>query len=41
MNLQGVAMAQAAEDRLQQQRDRERMEADRDARMALYRAQFQ
>lgn len=41
MNLQGVAMAQAAEDRLQQQRDRERMEADRDARMALYKAQFQ
>lgn len=41
MNLQGVAMAQAAEDRLQQQRDRERMESDRDARMALYKAQFQ
>jgi type IV secretion system protein VirB5 len=41
MRLQGVAMTQGAEDRLKQQRDRERMEADRDARMALYKAQFQ
>jgi type IV secretion system protein VirB5 len=41
MRLQGLAMAQAAEDRLQQQRDRERMAAAREARMALYRAQFQ
>lgn len=41
MRLQGVAMAQAAEDRLQQQRDRERMEAARDARIALYKAGFQ
>ena len=41
MRLQGLAMTQAAEDRLQQQRDRERMEADRDARIALYKAQFQ
>jgi type IV secretion system protein VirB5 len=41
MRLQGLAMTQAAEDRVQQQRDRERMEADRDARIALYKAQFQ
>lgn len=41
MRLQGVAMAQAAEDRLQRQRDLERMEADRAARMALYKAAFQ
>jgi type IV secretion system protein VirB5 len=41
MRLQGLAMTQAAEDRLQQQRDRERMEADRDARIALYKSQFQ
>jgi type IV secretion system protein VirB5 len=41
MRLQGLAMAQAAEDRLQQQRDRERMEAARAARMALYRQTFQ
>lgn len=41
MRLQGVAMAQAAEDRMQQQRDRERMEAARDARIALYKAQFE
>ena len=41
MRLQGVAMAQAAEERLQQQRDRERMEAARDARLALYKAGFQ
>lgn len=41
MHLQGVAMAQAAEDRLQQQRDRERMEAAREARMALYKGEFE
>lgn len=41
MRLQGVAMAQAAEARLQQQRERERMEAARDARLALYKAGFQ
>jgi type IV secretion system protein VirB5 len=41
MRLQGVAMSQAAEDRVQQQRDRERMEAARDARISLYKAQFQ
>jgi type IV secretion system protein VirB5 len=41
MRLQGLAMAQAAEDRLQAQRDRERAAADRQARMALYRRAFQ
>lgn len=41
MRLQGVAMAQAAEDRLQQQRDRERMEAAREARIALYKGEFE
>lgn len=41
MRLQGIAMAQAAEDRLQAQRDRERMLAARDARMATYRRGFQ
>ncbi len=41
MRLQGLAMAQAAEDRLQAQRDRERMAAARDARMALYQRTFQ
>jgi type IV secretion system protein VirB5 len=41
MRLQGIAMAQAAEDRLQAQRDRERMLAARDARMASYRRGFQ
>lgn len=41
MRLQGLAMAQAAEDRLQAQRERERMAAARDARMALYRQGFQ
>ena len=41
MRLQGLAMTQAAEDRVQRQRDQERMEADRDARMALYKAAFQ
>lgn len=40
MRLQGLAMTQAAEDRLQQQRDRERMEAARDARLALYKGRF-
>ena len=41
MRLQGLAMTQAAEARVQAQRDRERMEAARDARMAAYRAAFQ
>jgi type IV secretion system protein VirB5 len=41
MRLQGIAMAQAAEDRLQAQRERERMLAARDARMAGYRQGFQ
>jgi type IV secretion system protein VirB5 len=41
MRLQGLAMAQAAEDRLQAQRERERMLAAREARMALYRSGFQ
>jgi len=41
MRLQGLAMAQAAEDRLQAQRDRERMAAAREARMAVYRQGFQ
>ena len=41
MRLQGLAMAQAAEDRLQAQRERERMMAAREARMALYRQGFQ
>lgn len=41
MRLQGLAMAQAAEDRLEAQRQRERMAAARDARMALYRQGFQ
>lgn len=41
MRLQGLAMAQAAEDRLQAQRERERMLAARDTRMALYRSGFQ
>lgn len=41
MRLQGLAMAQAAEHRLQAQRDRERMLAARDTRMALYRSGFQ
>jgi type IV secretion system protein VirB5 len=40
MRLQGLAMAQAAEDRLQAQRERERAAAARDERMALYRAGF-
>ncbi len=41
MRLQGIAMAQAAEDRLQRQRDLERMAAGRASRMALYRSAFQ
>lgn len=41
MRLQGIAMAQAAEDRLQRQRDLERMAASRASRMALYRSAFQ
>ena len=41
MRLQGLAMAQAAEDRLQEQRERERVLAARDTRMALYRSGFQ
>ncbi|PZQ65147.1 MAG: type IV secretion system protein [Phenylobacterium zucineum] len=41
MRLQGLAMAQTAEDRLQAQRDRERAAAARDARMARYRSGFQ
>jgi type IV secretion system protein VirB5 len=41
MRLQGLAMAQAAEDRLESQRQRERMAAARDARLALYRQGFQ
>jgi len=40
MRLQGLAMAQAAEDRLQAQRERERMMAAREARMAAYRRGF-
>lgn len=40
MRLQGLAMAQAAEDRLQMQRDRERMRAARAARMVAYRQGF-
>jgi len=41
MRLQGLAMAQDAEARLQMQRDRERATAARDARMAAYRRAFQ
>ncbi|MGE5564982.1 MAG: type IV secretion system protein [Parcubacteria group bacterium] len=41
MRLQGIAMAQAAEERLQAQRERERMAAAREARMATYRQGFQ
>jgi type IV secretion system protein VirB5 len=41
MRLQGVAMAQAAEDRLQTQRERERTAAARAARMSLYRQGFE
>ncbi len=41
MRLQGLAMAQAAEERVQAQRDRERAAAARDARMALFQQAFQ
>jgi type IV secretion system protein VirB5 len=41
MRLQGLAMAQAAEDRAQVQRDRERAAAARDGRMVLYQQAFQ
>lgn len=41
MRLQGLAMAQAAEARLQTQRDRERSAAAREARMAAYKRGFQ
>ena len=41
MRLQGLAMAQAAEARLQTQRERERMLAAREARMASYQRGFQ
>lgn len=41
MRLQGLAMTQAADDRLQAQRDRERAAAARDARMVLFRQTFQ
>lgn len=41
MRLQGLAMTQAADDRLQLQRDRERVAAANAARLALYRSAFQ
>jgi type IV secretion system protein VirB5 len=41
VRLQGLAMAQAAEERLQTQRDRERAAAASDARLQLFRAGFQ
>jgi len=41
MRLQGLAMAQAAQDQIQTQRDRERAAAASDARLALYKAGFQ
>lgn len=41
MRLQGLAMAQAAEDRTQTQRDRERAAAADAQRLALYRSAFQ
>lgn len=41
MRLQGLAMAQAAEDRLQAQRDRERAAAAAEARLQLFRRGFQ
>ena len=41
MRLQGLAMAQAAEDRLQAQRDRERAAAAAEARMQALRGTFQ
>lgn len=40
MRLQGLAMAQAAEDRLQAQRERERAAAAREERKAVYQAGF-
>lgn len=41
LRLQGLAMAQGAEDRLQTQRDRERAAAASDARLKLFQAGFQ
>jgi type IV secretion system protein VirB5 len=41
MRLQGLAMAQAAEDRVQTQRDKERLAAADARRLALYRSGFQ
>lgn len=41
MRLQGIAIAQAAEDRLRVQRDQERAKAESASRMALYRSSFQ
>jgi type IV secretion system protein VirB5 len=41
MRLQGIAMTQAAEDRLRVQRDQERAKAESASRMALYRSTFQ
>ena len=41
MRLQGLAMSQAAEERLQRQRDRERAAAAAAARLELYRQAFQ
>ncbi len=41
MRLQGLAMAQAAEERIQAQRDRERLAAADAQRLALYRSGFQ
>lgn len=41
MRLQGLEMTQAAEARLQVQRDRERAESDADARLELFRRSFQ
>ncbi len=41
MRLQGLAMAQAAEDRLQRHRELERAKAESAARMALYRSSFE
>ena len=41
MRLQGLAMSQAAEDRLQAQRERERIAAASDARLAVYKQGFQ
>lgn len=41
LRLQGLALTQAAEARLEDQRERERIEAARTARMALYRRTYQ